>query len=96
MAGSIEFWTDQIQETGVVIRVYFHVLVQDDAGNKTWHFFGTDADTTEIVGPNADEPRVQHDYVQFPQAWQDLPGDELNPAIYGIALRCGLHREGLE
>jgi hypothetical protein len=88
-------WTDQIVDTGVVIRVYFHTCLQFDDGHKEWHFYGTDPDSVTLVGPNADEPVFEHTYVQFPGAWSDLPPDEYNSQIYGIALASGLNREGL-
>lgn len=95
MASPIEFWPDQIQDTGVVIRVYFHALLQFDDGSKEWHYFGTDPVEVPPTGIFAGETVVEHPYVQFPGAWSDLPEDEFDPQINGIALAAGLNREGL-
>jgi len=95
MASPVEFWPDQIQDTGVVIRVYFHACLQFDDGHKEWHFYGTDPDDVTLVGPNANEPIFEHPYVQFPGAWSDLPEEDFSPQINNIALAAGLNREGL-
>ena len=95
MASPVEFWPDQIVDTGVVRRVYFHACLQFDDGHKEWHFYGTDPDSVTLVGPNADEPIFEHAYVQFPDAFDDLPADQAKPQIEGLALMAGLNREGL-
>ena len=95
MASTVEFWTDALEDTGVVLRVYFHALVQEDNGDLVWHYWGTDPVEKPPTGIYFDLPIVEHEYVQFPQAFNDLPEDDANPQIYGLALMAGMNREGL-
>jgi hypothetical protein len=95
MASPIEFWPDQIVDTGVVRRVYFHALLQFDDGSKEWHYFGTNPASVPPTGIYADEPVVTHTYVQFPDAFDDLPADDANFMVYEIGRIAGLNREGL-
>ena len=93
--GTMEFWTDAIEDTGVVIRVYFHALVVQDNGDLEWHYWGTDPAEKPPTGIHFDKPIVgEHAYVQFPQAFSDL-GDDMNMQIYGLGLSAGMNREGL-
>ena len=88
-----QMWTDGIEQAGVVRRVNYHCLVVFPDGSKQWHYFGS---TPTEKPPTTDDPISEHAYVQFPQAFDDLPGDEGSDAIYSLGLRAGLHREGVE
>ena len=92
MASIPEMWTDQIQELGVVRRVYFHALHCDDVtGECAWHYFGTDPDKAP---PTTDDPVHEYDYVQFPAAFDDL-GTEMQPMLFNLASQAGRTREGI-
>ena len=95
MASPIEFYTVQLEDTGVVLRAYFYMCVQFDDGSKEWHYFGVDPAEKPPFPPNDSAPVFEHTYVQFPQAFNDLPQDDADPQIYGIAMMAGMNREGL-
>jgi hypothetical protein len=95
MASPVEFWTDQITDTGIVWRVYFHACLQFDDGHKEWHYFGTDPAVVPPTGIFSGAPVFEHAYVQFPGAFNDLPDDDATIQVYQLGLMAGLNREGL-
>ena len=95
MASPIEFYTVQLEDTGIVLRAYFYMCVQHDNGDKEWHYFCVDPAEKPPFPPNDDAPVFEHNYVQFPQAFSDLPEDDANLHIYRIAKLAGMNREGL-
>ena len=95
MASPIEFYTVDLEDTGVVLRAHFYMCVQLEDGMKEWHYFGVDPVEYPPFPPNDSAPVFEHTYVQFPQAFNDLPETEADPQIYGLALESGMNREGL-
>lgn len=89
-------YTHSITDTGVVVRVRFRALARHEDGTRSWHYFGVEE---AEVPPEVyvDSPLTEYDYVQFPQAFDDLPADgEYERAIYEISVSAGLFREGLK
>ena len=82
-----QLFTDQIVEVGNVRRIYFHF---HQAGQ--WHYFGTTA--AEAPPPNAD-PVNEYTYVQFPQAFDNLPIQDSQDVLLELAIIAVKQREGL-
>jgi hypothetical protein len=93
---SYNFYTHGIQDTGVVVRVRFRVLVRFSDWHYEWHYFGVDP--VEVPPHVHEEAAVyEHSYVQFPDAFNDLPQDGVyEEAIYNIGFNAGLYSEGLK
>lgn len=89
-------YTHSIQDTGIVLRVRFRILARHEDGTRSWHYFGvTEA---ELPPENyVDSPLTEYSYVQFPDAFNDLPADgEYERAIYELGVSAGSWREGLK
>lgn len=90
------FYTHSIEDTGVVLRVRFRALAKHDDGTRSWHYYGV---TEAEVPPEiyTDSPLTEYTYVQFPDAFNDLPADsEYESSVYDIGFKAGLYREGLK
>lgn len=93
---SYNFYTHGITDTGVVVRVYFRVLVRFSDWHYEWHYFGVDPD---VVPPEyqTEAAVYEHPYVQFPTDFNEMPKDgEYEDAIYTIGFNAGLWKEGLK
>ena len=93
---SYNFYTHGIEDSGVVVRVYFRVLVRFSDWHYEWHYFGVDPQ--EVPPEYHQEATVfEHSYVQFPTDFSELPGDgEYEFNIYQIGFEAGLWKEGLK
>ena len=83
-------WTDHIQDIGVAKRVYFFVGI-GSPGARDWHYFGVNPS----VRPPPDATYnsiVEHAYVQFPGAFDDLHDQAL---LFDLGAQAGIAREGL-
>ena len=93
--GNIEsLFTEGIEDSGVVVRVRFRVLVRYDDMSRQWHYFGV---TEAERPPERDYPVTEYGYVQFPGAFSDLPNEQgtYDQMIYQIAVASGLFREAI-
>jgi hypothetical protein len=86
-------FTDRRQDVGVVTRCYFHIALTDDAGVRTWHYFGSDPKEFP-PNPNLPGEVYEYDYVQFPGAF-DYLGDEMQMVLFDMARVAAENREGL-
>jgi len=93
---SYNFYTHGITDTGVVVRVYFRVLVRFSDWHYEWHYFGVDPD--EVPPEYQTEAAVyEHPYVQFPTDFSELPQDgEYERLIYDLGFQAGLWKQGLK
>lgn len=89
-------YTHSITDTGVVVRVRFRILARHEDGTRSWHYFGvTEAELPPEI--YTDSPLTEYTYVQFPDAFNDLPvGGEYESALYDLGVSAGLYREGLK
>ena len=86
-------WTDHIQDVGVAKRVFLFVGI-GSPGQRDWHYFGVDP--AKRPPPDATYNAVyEHAYVQFPQAFDDLGGDEGRALLFELGSRAGIAREAL-
>jgi hypothetical protein len=93
---SYNFYTHGITDTGVVVRVYYRVLVRFSDWTYEWHYFGVDP--AEVPPEHHTDATVyEHSYVQFPTDFSELPADgEYEFNIYQIGFEAGLWKEGLK
>ena len=93
---SYNFYTHGIEDSGVVVRVYYRVLVRFSDWHYEWHYFGVDP---QEVPPHVHQEATvyEHPYVQFPTDFRELPGDgEYEQHIYEIGFQAGLYKEGIK
>lgn len=89
---STALFTVNIEDTGVVHRIYFYVGV-GEPGNRDWHYFGVSA--ASYPPPEATYNSIsEHTYVQFPTEFDSL-SSEAYWSLYSLALNAGLNREGI-
>jgi hypothetical protein len=86
-----ELWHDEIDESGITKRIYYHCLVEID-GVKEWYYFGTDPAEKP---PTQDYPIKESPYIQIPQGLDNLDKQEADGLLYDMGLMIGLRREGL-
>ncbi len=87
-------WPIRIDNAGITKRVVIRVHVRLNDGSGAWHYFGV----TEAESPLpdfVDDPVFEHIYVQFPQAFDDLPADDADDIMYELGVKAGLSREGV-
>lgn len=82
MADIPEYYTEKIEDVGVVKRVFFHLRAVVD-GVSTWHYFGVDPAEHP---PTTDDPVVEHIYIQFPNDLDNLPREESETALYELGM----------
>ena len=85
-----ELWTDEIDESGITKRIYFHCLIEID-GAKEWLYFGTDPAEKP---PTQNYPISEYNYIQIPQELDNLDKQEAESLLYEMGLKIGLRREG--
>lgn len=90
--GIEQFYTDGIEEVGVVKRIKFHCLIYFQDGHKEWHYFGV---TATEKPPTTGDPVFEYTYVQFPQGLDDLNTWEAEDILYDAGKVSGFRREGL-
>ena len=93
---SYNFYTHGIEDSGVVVRVYYRVLVRFSDWHYEWHYFGVDP---QEVPPHVHQEATVYElpYVQFPTDFSELPGDgEYEQHIYEIGFQAGLYKEGIK
>lgn len=91
--GVEQFYTDGIEEVGVVKRIKFHCLVYYLDGHKEWHYFGT---TAAEIPPTTGDPVFEYTYVQFPQELDNLNTWQAEQILYQAGQLAGFKREGIE
>jgi hypothetical protein len=83
--GIDEFWTDELETSGVTKKMSFRVKSQD-----VWYYFGSSV--AAFPCPSTCNEVAD---IQFPRDFDLL--DEVDPfLLYEIALQAALNREGLE
>ena len=93
---SYNFYTHGIEDSGVVVRVYYRVLVRFSDWTYEWHYFGVDP---QEIPPEyqTEAPVFEHPYVQFQTDFSELPQDgEYEFNIYQLGFEAGLWKEGLK
>ncbi|MHA2254238.1 MAG: hypothetical protein ACXAD7_28075 [Candidatus Kariarchaeaceae archaeon] len=85
-------FTDHIEDTGVVHRIYFYVGI-GTPGNRDWYYFGVDS----VANPPPEATYnsiTEYSYVQFPTDFDSLDGEHYSE-LYMLALNAGLNKEGI-
>lgn len=89
------FWTHQVEDTGVVRRIYFIMHVVKNNQDEEWHYFGVTEAQRAIPDPGLSGTVYEHPYIQLPTDFDEITIDELEPLLYSMGQMIGIRKEDI-